>query len=68
MKNSTTPYYIIVAGLVLFFAGMAMDLMQHGMDFLVEEFRGSPVAHGLPLAGILVIIFGAGLGLRRADR
>ena len=68
MNNSKTPYRIILAGLALFFAGMAIDLIEHGMDFIVEEFRGSPLAHGLPLAGILVVIVGAVLGLRRTDR
>jgi hypothetical protein len=68
MSNSKTPYHIILAGLALFFAGMAIDLIEHGMNFIVEEFRGSPLAHGLPLVGILVVIVGAVLGLRRADR
>ena len=67
MKNSKTPYYIILFGLILFFVGMAIDLIQHGMDFIVEEFRGSPLAHGLPLAGILVVLIGVGLGLWRAE-
>ena len=67
MKNSKTPYHIILAGLVLFFAGMAIDLIQHGMDFIVEEFQGAPLAHGLPLAGILAVILGTFLGLRRAN-
>ena len=67
MNNSRTPYYIILSGLILFFVGMAIDLIQHGMDFLVEEFRGSPLAHGLPLVGILVVVLGVGLGLWRAE-
>jgi len=67
MKNSKTPYHIILAGLALFVVGMAIDLIQHGMNFIVEEFQGAPLAHGLPLAGILAVIVGTLLGLRRAD-
>jgi len=65
MRNAKTPYHIILIGLALFFTGMAIDLIQHGMEFLVDEFQRSPLAHGLPLAGLLVIIAGTILGLRR---
>jgi hypothetical protein len=68
MKNFKTPYHVILTGLALFFAGMAIDLIQHGLDFLVEEFRGAPLAHGLPLLGIVLVIVGTVLGLRRTNK
>ena len=37
---------------------MAIDLGQHGKDFLVQEFREAPLAHGLPLAGIVLVVLG----------
>jgi hypothetical protein len=62
------PYLIILIGLLLFFAEMAIDLGQHGKDFLVKEFQEAPWAHGLPLGGILVIFVGTVLGWRRAGQ
>jgi hypothetical protein len=69
MKNSPrTPYVIILFGLLLFGAGMVVDLNQHGIDFLIGEFRESPLAHILPAAGIAVVIVGTLIGWRRASK
>jgi hypothetical protein len=68
MKNFKAPYHIILIGLALFFAGMGIDLIQHGLDFLVEEFQGSPLAHGLPLLGIVLVIVGTVLVLVRTKK
>ena len=68
MNNPRTPYHIILAGLALFFAGMAVDLIQHGVDFIVEEFQTAPLAHGLPLLGILFVLVGTALGLIQTNR
>jgi hypothetical protein len=57
-----TPYLIILAGLLLFATGLALDAIQHGKEFLIQEFQEAPLAHGLPLAGIAVVIFGTALG------
>jgi hypothetical protein len=67
-RSPHIPYLIILTGLLLFFAGMVVDLGQHGKDFLVKEFQEAPLAHGLPLAGILVVIIGTVLGWRRAGK
>ena len=61
-KSRWSHYLIMLAGLLLFFAGMAIDLMQHGKDFLLQEFQKAPVAHGLPLVGIVVILLGTAVG------
>ena len=42
LKSPQTPYLIIVAGLLIFFAGMAIDLIQHGKVFLAQEFQEAP--------------------------
>jgi hypothetical protein len=59
-----TRYLLIVLGLLLLVAGLAMDLSQHGMDFVVNEFRHAPVAHGLPLIGMVLILIGTTLASR----
>lgn len=59
-----TPYVIILTGLALFGIGMIIDVVQHGIDFIISEFRHAPWAHGLPLAGIVLVIIGTGVGLR----
>ena len=66
IRFARLPYLMIVAGLLLFFAGMAIDLGQHGKDFLLHEFREAPLAHGLPLAGIVLVVLGTGLGWWRS--
>ena len=68
MEKYKTPYYIILAGLALFFIGMAVDLIQHGLDFIVEEFQAAPLAHGLPLLGVIFVVIGTALGLLKANR
>jgi hypothetical protein len=47
---------------------MLVDLAQHGVDFLLAEFQGAPLAHGLPAAGILVVIAGTVVGWHRASK
>ena len=42
-----------------------MDLGKHGIDFVINEFREAPVAHGLPLLGIILITIGTILAWRR---
>ena len=66
IRFARLPYLIIVAGLLLFFTGMAIDLGQHGKDFLLEEFREALLAHGLPLGGIVLVVLGAELGRWRS--
>ena len=59
MRNSSeTPYFMILFGLALFGIGMVIDVAQHGIDFIISEFRHAPWSHGLPLAGILLILVG----------
>lgn len=59
MRNSSeTPYVMILFGLALFGIGMVIDVVQHGLQFIMSEFRHAPLAHGLPLAGILLILVG----------
>lgn len=53
-----TPYVIILIGFALFGIGMIIDVAQHGLEFIISEFRHAPWAHGLPLAGILLILVG----------
>ena len=67
-RSPYTPYVIILCGLVLFALGMLVDLAQHGVDFLLAEFQGAPLAHGLPAAGILVVIAGTVVGWHRASK
>jgi hypothetical protein len=67
-RSAYTPYIIILCGLVLFAIGMVVDLVQHGVDFLLAEFQGAPLAHALPAAGILVIIVGTLVGWRQAGK
>ena len=66
LKSPQTPYLIIVAGLLIFFAGMAIDLIQQGKVFLAQEFQEAPLAHGLPLVGIVVVMLGTALGWWRS--
>jgi hypothetical protein len=68
MPSNRTPYRIIFSGLALFFAGMAVDLAEHGAEFLMMEIRNSPLAHLLPAAGILIVTVGAVLGWRRTGK
>lgn len=68
MYKPTQPaYFMLVAGLVLFTFGMIIDVAQHGIDFIISEFRHAPWAHGLPLAGMLLILI-ATVRLRSSDR
>jgi hypothetical protein len=67
-RSPYTPYLIILTGLLLFFVGMAIDLVQHGKDFVVQEFQDAPLAHGLPLAGMVIVLLGAVLGWLRTDK
>ena len=47
MRNSSeTPYFMILFGLALFGIGMVIDVTQHGLEFLISEFRHAPLAHG----------------------
>lgn len=47
--------------------GMLVDMGQHGIDFIISEFRHAPWAHGLPLAGLLLILVGT-VRLRSSER
>jgi hypothetical protein len=59
MCNPAQPAYLmLVSGLVLFTFGMIIDVAPHGLEFVMSEFRHVPWAHGLPLAGILLILVG----------
>ncbi len=59
MRNSSeTPYFMILFGLALFGIGMVIDVAQHGLEFILSEFRHAPLAHGLPLTGMLLILVG----------
>lgn len=58
MSRTTT-----IIGVILLLLGMAIDLYQHGVDFLIREFTEAPWAHGLPIAGITLIIIGVVLGI-----
>jgi hypothetical protein len=64
-KSTRSAYVMLVAGLMLFMFGMIIDVAQHGLEFIISEFRHAPWAHGLPLAGILLVTVGTFVGLRR---
>lgn len=55
-KPTRTTPFMLVSGLVLFTLGMIMDVAQHGLEFVLSEFRHAPWAHGLPVAGMLLIL------------
>lgn len=55
-KTARLAYLMLVVGLVLFTFGMIIDVAQHGLEFIMSEFRHAPWAHGLPLAGMLLIL------------
>lgn len=57
-KPVQPAYLMLVSGLVLITFGMIIDVAQHGLEFVMSEFRHAPWAHGLPLAGILLILVG----------
>jgi hypothetical protein len=70
-KPIQSVYVMLVAGLVFFAIGMIIDVAQHGLEFLMSEFRHAPWAHGLPLAGMLLILvatFRLRSGLREGKR
>ena len=66
-KPAMSAYLMLVSGLVLFTFGMIIDLAQHGLEFVISEFRHAPRAHGLPLAGIPLILVGT-VRLRPSER
>ncbi|MBY0248938.1 MAG: hypothetical protein K2Q17_14845 [Nitrospiraceae bacterium] len=66
-KRAQPAYLMLVSGLVLFTFGMIIDVAQHGLEFVMSEFRHAPWAHGLPLAGILLILVGT-VRLRSSER
>lgn len=66
-KPAQPAYLMLVSGLVLFTFGMMIDVAQHGLEFVLSEFRHAPWAHGLPLAGILLILVGT-VRLRSSER
>lgn len=66
-KPAQPAYLMLVSGLVLFTFGMIIDVAQHGLEFVMSEFRHAPWAHGLPLAGILLILVGT-VRLRSSER
>lgn len=66
-KPAQPAYLMLVSGLVLFTFGMIIDVAQHGVEFIISEFRHAPWAHGLPLAGILLILVGT-VRLRSSER
>ncbi|SPP66354.1 hypothetical protein [Nitrospira lenta] len=66
-KPVQPAYLMLVSGLVLFTFGMIIDVAQHGLEFVMSEFRHAPWAHGLPLAGILLILVGT-VRLRSSER
>ncbi len=55
-KPTRTASLMLVSGLVLFTLGMIIDVAQHGLEFVMSEFRHAPWAHGLPVAGMLLIL------------
>lgn len=66
-KPAQPAYLMLVSGLVLFTLGMIIDVAQHGLEFVISEFRHAPWAHGLPLGGMLLILVGT-LRLRSSAR
>ncbi|MDK2741759.1 MAG: hypothetical protein NDI90_02515 [Nitrospira sp. BO4] len=66
-KPAQPAYLMLVSGLVLFTFGMIIDVAQHGLEFVMSEFRHAPWAHGLPLAGILLILVGT-VRIRSSER
>lgn len=66
-KPAMSAYLMLVSGLVLFTFGMIIDVAQHGLEFVMSEFLHAPWAHGLPLAGILLILVGT-VRLRSSER
>lgn len=66
-KPAQPAYLMLVSGLVLFTFGMIIDVAQHGLEFIIAEFRHAPWAHGLPLASILLILVGT-VRLRPSER
>lgn len=66
-KPAQPAYLMLVSGLVLFTFGMIIDVAQHGLEFIIAEFRHAPWAHSLPLAGILLILVGT-VRLRSPER
>lgn len=57
-KPTRTASLMLVSGLGLFTFGMIIDVAQHGLEFVMSEFRHAPWAHGLPVAGMLLILVG----------
>ena len=57
-KRIHQAYIMLLAGFVLFALGMVVDMAEHGPEFVISEFRHAPLAHGLPVAGALVILMG----------
>jgi hypothetical protein len=57
-KPIQRAYLMLVVGLALFTFGMIVDVAQHGLEFIISEFRHAPWAYGLPLAGMLLILVG----------
>lgn len=59
MDKPAQPAYLMpVSGLVLCTFGMIIDVVQHGREFVLSEFRHVPWAHGLPVAGMGLILEG----------
>lgn len=66
-KPTRTAPLMLVSGLVLFTLGMSVDVAQHGLEFVLSEFRHAPWAQGLPLGSMLLILVGT-LRLRSSAR
>ena len=66
-KRVHQAYVMLLAGFVLFALGMVIDMAEHGPEFVFSEFRHAPLAHGLPVAGVLVILMGI-IRLRLSSR
>ena len=67
IHSARRPYAIIFSGLLLFVARLGIDLYQHGSDFIIHELYEAPVVHGLPIAGMVVILVGVIMGWRRVE-
>ena len=61
------PTRSFFSGLLLFVARLGIDLYQHGSDFIIHELYEAPVVHGLPIAGMVVILVGVIMGWRRVE-